>query len=563
MKKIINKLFLILFFINLKSNQIKIYNKTDTKIYVATYYKRAFESFECTKNSKIIEIPKQKKIELKRPKKKFLFDRKILYSKYKNLLRNKISRYDYKFINKKSISKIYGNKFFIILENNIPTCLNYIEYKILNPMLKSCVNSKNFLINKIRPKISNYKHENEIAKVRLGNDLCKEEKKFLKKRRKKIKKAIEKLLNKKIKEEQIPTIAICLSGGSYRSAIGSLGTLIGIKEIGVFDCTTYLSTLCGSSLPVICWLATKKSLSEYKEIFSKGVDHTIFTPIKNYKILKNMYKRRFAFKQHFGLADICGYLAADSLLDHIKNKKQLNGLSYQAKRIKNGDYPMPIYAAVESISNYEWLEFNPYEVGSYFLNSYIPSWSFGREFLNGISINNAPELSYAFYMGLFCSAYTLGIKDLFRFIPNCNICKRAKKIAQNTFLDEVRFCPAYIPNFTYGMNNSPMQNIKNFKIIDAGFEFIIPMPPLLKKERKVDLVIIGDYSKEMKDLNKFEKYSKKFDFPLPKISDNEFNQKIISIYKDKNNPNIPVIIYLPFIKNENYDQNFDPKSGEG
>lgn len=560
MKKYITTLFTIILFSNLQCSQIEIYNTTNKNIYVAIYYKKASQDFECSRESKIIKITAQDIVKIKRPIQKFLFDRKLLYSTNKKQLKKNILRYEYKFINKKSISRIYGNKFYLFLENDIPICFNYIELNIINPMLNLLSKVKNSLSVKYK-KISKYKHNNEIAKVRIGKYLCKEEKKFLKKRKVKVKKNIEKLIDKKLDDEQVPNIAFCLTGGGYRSSIASLGTLVGADEMGLVDSSTYISTLCGSSLPVISWLASKKTLQKYKKIFDKSVKRTIFTPIMNLKLLRDVYERKISFNQPFSVVDLFGFMLADKLLDNLKNKKQLEGLSSQKKLIESGDYPMPIYAAVDSISNYEWLEFTPYEIGSYFLNAYIPTWSFGRNFMNGSSVNYAPELTYSFYMGLFTSAFAWSVKDIFNLFDNCNLCKKAKKITQNSFMDETRLYPAYIPNFTYGMNRSPMCNIKNLKVVDAGFELVIPIPPLLKKERKIDLIIIEDYSTSMKDLPKLEKYAKKFNAPFPKITGTNHNKKQISIFKDKNNPKAPVVIYMPFIKNEKFNTNFNPKKG--
>ena len=589
MKLYINILFTIIFFINLQSSQIKIKNKTNKNIYVATYYKKSIPEFECYKHGKIVEVPIQEAIKseehtsvetfnvIENPVQKLLFSKKLIYSKNKKLLKQNISRYEYKFINKKSINSIYGNNFYLFEKNDIPLCLNYIEFKILNPVIGLFNKTTDFLINKLRKKIFGYKHENEIAKVRTGQNICNKEKIFLKERKKKVKENIEKLLNKKLSDNQVPNIAFCLTGGGYRSSIASMGTLTGAEEMGILDCSTYVSTLCGSSLPVISWLASKKTLQKYKKILKKSVSRAVITPITNLKLLRDIYERKFAFKQPFKVIDLFGFLFADKFLDNIPNKKQLEGISQQQKLLEHGEYPMPIYAAIDSVSNYEWLEFTPYEVGSYFLNAYIPTWSFGRRFVNGTSTDYAPEQTYSSFMGLFCSAYSIGAKDILNVFHNSNICKNGKKhlmftkkIVQNSFLDEVRFFPSKIPNFTYAMDDSPMQNIKDFKVIDAGFELVIPIPPLLKKERKIDLIIIGDYSTSMNQLPKLEEYAKKLNAPFPKITTDDYKTKQISIFKDKQNPKAPVVIYIPFIKseetfnvNDNFNPNFNPRNWNG
>ena len=125
MKLYINILFTIIFFTNLQSSQIKIKNKTNKNIYVATYYKKSIPEFECYKHGEIIKVPMQEAIKseehtsveifnvIENPTQKFLFSKKLIYSKNKKLLKQNISRYEYKFINKKSINSIYGNNFYL------------------------------------------------------------------------------------------------------------------------------------------------------------------------------------------------------------------------------------------------------------------------------------------------------------------------------------------------------------------------------------------------------------------------------------------------------------------
>ena len=552
-------LFIIILSTNLQSKEITINNKTNDNIYVATYYKKSIPNFECYKHGKTVKIQIQETIKVENLYPKFSFNRKLIYSKNKHDLKQNISRYEYKFINKKSINPFYGNNFYLFIKDSIPHCLNSIEFKVLKPLFGIFDKTSDLLMDKLRKTFSGYKYENEIAKVRTGQNICIQETTFLEKRKNIVKQNIEKLLNKKLNNDQVPNIAFCLTGGGYRSSIASMGTLTGAEEAGLLGCSTYISTLCGSSLPMISWFASKTTLKKYKKILINSVKNAVITPITNLKLLRDIYIRRFSFKQPFNIVNLFGFLFADKFLDHIPNKKQLKGISQQQKLLVNGEYPMPIYAAIDSVSNYEWLEFTPYEVGSYFLNAYIPTWSFGRKFVNGTSINYTPEQTYSSSMGMFCSAFSIGLKDILNIFIDCNICKNIKKNIQNTFLDEIRFAPVKIPNFTFAMNKSPMKNIKNLKIIDAGFELVIPIPPLLKKERKVDLIIIGDYSTSMNHLPKLEGYAKKLNIPFPKVPKKNYKTTQISIFKDEQNPKTPIVIYIPFIKNENFDSNFNPK----
>src|SRR5581483_9278621 len=72
-------------------------------------------------------------------------------------------------------------------------------------------------------------YNSQQAKVRTGSELNLDEINFLQVRRPYVKKNLEKLLNMKLRDDQVPTIALCTSGGSYRAMLSTLGTIQGMK----------------------------------------------------------------------------------------------------------------------------------------------------------------------------------------------------------------------------------------------------------------------------------------------------------------------------------------------
>ena len=46
---------------------------------------------------------------------------------------------------------------------------------------------------------------------------------------------------------KVPVIGIMGSGGGFRAACGLSGVMIALEESGIFDCSTYLTGLSGSS----------------------------------------------------------------------------------------------------------------------------------------------------------------------------------------------------------------------------------------------------------------------------------------------------------------------------
>src|SRR5687768_6461430 len=76
-------------------------------------------------------------------------------------------------------------------------------------------------------------HETQQAVVRQGNTVCSEEKEFIAYRKHAIKNELEQLLGMPLAPEEVPTIALCCSGGGFRAMISTLGSLnINVQDHG-------------------------------------------------------------------------------------------------------------------------------------------------------------------------------------------------------------------------------------------------------------------------------------------------------------------------------------------
>ena len=118
-------------------------------------------------------------------------------------------------------------------------------------------------------------------------------------------------------------------------------------------------------------------------------------------------------------------------------------LSNQRFYLSNGENPLPIYAAVrheipleeqktedEKVKGettdaakerakqeawFQWFEFTPYELFCEDFEAGIPSWSIGRHFQMGRSVNHdnrlpLPELRIPFLMGIWGSAFCATVR---------------------------------------------------------------------------------------------------------------------------------------------------------
>lgn len=304
------------------------------------------------------------------------------------------------------------------------------------------------------------------AAVRVSDDLCEEEKEFLSRRKKVAAAALARYLGldeKAINPADVPTIAMCGSGGGLRALVACTGSLLASQEDGLFDCVTYTSGVSGS-----CWLQTLYHSSITGHRLDRTVDHlkarlgihiafppaafaSVTSPPTNKLLLSSMVEKlRGDPHADFGLVDIYGILLAARLLvprgELGVNDKDFK-LSNQREYIKYGQNPLPIYTAVRheipdvagATTNstsppsetskeiakqegwFQWFEFTPYEFFCEEFSAGIPTWAIGRRFDNGRDVPpesgvHLPELRMPILMGIFGSAFCASLSHYYREI---------------------------------------------------------------------------------------------------------------------------------------------------
>ncbi|KAK9320821.1 acyl transferase/acyl hydrolase/lysophospholipase [Lipomyces orientalis] len=400
------------------------------------------------------------------------------------------------------------------------------------------------------------------AYVRLGTQLSNEEAKFRNNRRKFTKKGIARYLDipeSSIDERDIPTIAITGSGGGYRAMIATCGYISALQETGLFDCTTYLAGVSGST-----WLmALFYSLAEYNtttlidHIKARTGIHIAFLPAAM-ELLATAPTDKYLLhgiieKMHYGytgvsIADIYGVLLSSRLLvpknEVIVDRDSLK-ISSQRRIVDTGAAPMPIYTAVrheigltgaeqeavdESATQpektaiqetkkreswFQWFEFTPYEVGCEEVGAWIPTWSLGRKWRNGASVEApVPELNLTLLLGTFGSAFCATLSHFYKEVrpalPDIAISQSLDNIIneKDADLKEVHpITPAGIPNYLLGMKSylpqtcpESMHTAKDISLMDAGLDNNLAMYPLLRPEREVDMILAFDCSADLPDV---------------------------------------------------------------
>jgi phospholipase A2 len=403
------------------------------------------------------------------------------------------------------------------------------------------------------------------ANVRVSDDLCDDEKTFLERRKKVIVPALARYLGLKeedIHPDDIPTIAMCGSGGGLRALVAGTGSYLATVEDGLFDCITYLSGVSGS-----CWLQALYYSSVTGADFRRAIDHLkarlgthiayppvafvslMSSPTNKYLLSGLVEKLKGDPGAEFGLVDIYGILLAARLLVP-KNELGVNEkdfkLSNQAEFIRYGQNPLPIYTAVRheipeldspdyggpgSISEeakdrarreawFQWFEITPYEFFCEEFSAGIPTWALGRRFKNGSDVPEPsglrlPEIRMPLLLGIWGSAFCATLSHYYREIRPL-----VQSIAGFTAVDELIWGhnkdlsmvhpiePATIPNPVHGMYGKLPQAVPQgvydnqyIQLMDAGMSNNLPIYPLLRPGRDVDLIIAFDASADIKTDN--------------------------------------------------------------
>ncbi|KAJ2159614.1 hypothetical protein GGF46_002898 [Coemansia sp. RSA 552] len=200
-------------------------------------------------------------------------------------------------------------------------------------------------------------------------------------------------------------------------------------------------------------------------------------------------------------------------------------LSAQRAAVDQAKLPMPIYTAVRHFigtndndpeatpgHKYQWFELGPYEVGSIDHGAWIPTWAFGRPMGNGQEQLWTGEAHFGSIMGAVSSAFCASVKAMVMeiYMAAPAIVRGAMDPLLDRFdHDAERSHP--IPPYTlhnpfYGTNvpdcdgsskQSELGKAPLLSLMDAGMENNLPFAPLLRPERKVDVVLCLDASADI------------------------------------------------------------------
>ncbi|KAG2413284.1 hypothetical protein HFD88_002473 [Aspergillus terreus] len=401
------------------------------------------------------------------------------------------------------------------------------------------------------------------ARVRVGDSLCDEEVDFRQKRQRHAVRALASYLGipeEDIHPEDVPIIAMCGSGGGLRALVAGTGSYLAAQEAGLWDCTTYTAGVSGS-----CWLQTLYHSSITGRDFNRMVDHLksrlgvhMAFPPKALKLLTTAPTNKYLLAglveklkgdpgADFGLVDIYGMLLAARLLvpkGELGVSDMDLKLSHQTHNLLNGAHPLPIYTAVRHeipmVHNdeegkpipekrmrqsqreawFQWFEFTPYEFFCEELGAGIPTWALGRHFYGGRNTilpdhSPIPELRVPGLMGIwgsaFCATLSHYYKEIRPLVKGIAGFGGIDSLIQGKTKDLIRvhpIDPAAIPNYVRGMEDvlppSCPESIfqdDHLRLMDAGMSNNLPIYPLLRPGRDVDIIVSFDASADIKQEN--------------------------------------------------------------
>ncbi|XP_039190606.1 cytosolic phospholipase A2 epsilon-like [Crotalus tigris] len=449
--------------------------------------------------------------------------------------------------------------------------------------------------------------------LRLGYDLCSQEQDFLHKRKNIVTAALKKVLRleKDLQDHEVPVFAIMTTGGSMRSLTACFGSLRGLQKLNLLDCATYLSGLSGTTWTMAklykdaYW--SRKNLDEQIYEAKRHVTKSKLNILSMERL--EYYKRQLRHRKEEGqktsCIDLWGLLIEYMLNDEKDNHK----LSDQQKAVNEGQNPFPIYTAINVKEKYstmdfkEWLEFTPYEVGILKYGAFVRTEDFGSEFFMGHLMKKLPETQICYLQGMWSSIFSFNLLYIWNkshssedfwhkwtqdqivdideephltiepheqktdlYIPAGPLSSAFRdvltdrlSVAQyHNFIKGLQLDNKYLENESFSrwqdtiLDSSPNQLTQTEKYLsleDTGFFINTSSAPLLKPERKVDVILHLNYSagSQSLPLEQSCKYYADQGIPFPKavLKDDDKHLKECYLFEDAENPAAPILLFFP------------------
>ncbi|XP_048163105.1 cytosolic phospholipase A2 epsilon-like isoform X2 [Corvus hawaiiensis] len=432
--------------------------------------------------------------------------------------------------------------------------------------------------------------------LRLGFDLCAEEKDFIGKRKKVVAAALKNVLHldEDLQEDEVPVVAVVTAAGGVRSMTAMFGSLLALQELGVLDCVSYISGLSATT-----WTMSKlyedanwsqKDLSGPIGDIRKHVTKSKLCcfSLDHMKYYENKLCERKQEGHKVSFTDLWGLFIDCMLHDQESTHK----LSDQQLAVKQGQNPLPIYLSLNVKDDFstldfkEWVEFTPYEVGLLKYGAFVRSEDFGSEFFMGHRMKKIPESHICFLEGHSEHFWHRWTRDTecdigdhpalpkkpheqttCLSIPKGYLSKSLREMltgrpvvsTYHNFLKGLQLHNKYLDNESFCMwkdtvlDSSPNQlnEMSDYlKLIDTAFFINTSCPPILRPERKVDVILHLNYSggSQTLPLDLFSEYCLEHGIPFPSTElSQEDREHLKECYVFEDSLEAPILAYFPLV----------------
>ncbi|RDW87363.1 lysophospholipase-1 [Coleophoma crateriformis] len=511
----------------------------------------------------------------------------------------------------------------------------------------------------------------KVAEVRKGLDLGLEERRFLDMRKVHVRNSFAQYLNldpAEVHPEDVPIIGFGGSGGGFRAMIGVLGYCQKMKQTGLWDLFTYVAGVSGA-----CWsLAAyytfgkasmerviencKERLHPHHPLSSDAIRKLLTAPDSSYVTLGPLVQKHYSglhtVAMDFYSVFITGYIFLHQDPPSTQDVAGLNHDWYKwtsaREHLENGEEPLPIITAIRherpwkdwedkdqpfkepdhsalehkaaKDAWFQWYEMTPFEVGCDELEAWVPTWGFGRPYVEGKSTMQLPEQSLSLLLGLATGApagpLSSYISTIKRQLPPGFIGNTIEDIAskithfwgkQGTeeFQNHHPLHASNEHNFVFHLTKlqqgqfypSGIENSPRIHLVDSGMDNNCPTYVLLHPSREVDVILNMDASSDVQKDTFQErvdqigsrrglKFTKRSDIKAgtDKNDPDRFKGLYAQVYDGKlidrpptvvdsygntvTNPPAPIchhectMVYMPLLPNERAVPDFDPSTAK-
>ncbi|XP_066474174.1 cytosolic phospholipase A2 delta-like [Tiliqua scincoides] len=465
----------------------------------------------------------------------------------------------------------------------------------------------------------------EHLDMRLGADLCGEEKAFLHKRQQLVAAALKSALQleEDLLDHEVPVVAIMTPGGGCRAMTSLYGQLSGLKKLDLLDCITYISSTAGSTWAMSnLYEDSNWSKKELERPICEAKKHMTKNKTNTFSLEHLIdYQRSQRAKERISTSfnDPWTGSLENILLDKVHDFK----LSDQQKAVSQGQNPLPLYLALNVKENHastldfkEWCEFSPYEVGFLKYGAFIRIEDFGSEFFMGRLMKKNPESSLC-CLALWSNILAANLLDVLNKLSSTDeswqrlIQCKIRNVERNRVPPESSTSPGtpwmcpderflsisrdiltngslhhHVPNFLKGfqlhkdyyqesqfsmrkdcqLDRSPNRltpSEDDICLVDASYFINTSCPPLLRTERKVDVIFSLDCSLDapFQSIEQTEKYCLEQGIPFPRIflsEEDKKNPRECYLFIDNENRKAPIVLHFPLV-NDTFQKFKEPE----